>query len=202
MPRQGCAGRGAPAEPSAVCACACVQREGYCAPCVYVSAVGRGAVCAAGGAGLPACGGDRGSSLCVCTQGKVVLSVCVQGWEGGIPRELGFAFGVSVSTCHKDEDLQFYGSVICVCAHGAWKRVCKMRGAMCLVCAPGNKSSMLWLVCTFKGVKSLAVKLYYLGCSGQSFFPAQQGDVTSAGARDVCAVCMSELNVFTVLGNA
>lgn len=62
--------------------------------CVRVSAVGRGAVCAAGRAGLPACSEDRGSSLCVCSEGKVVLSVCVQGWEGGIPRELGVVFCV------------------------------------------------------------------------------------------------------------
>lgn len=39
---------------------------------------------------------------------------------------------VSVYTCHKDEDLQFYDSVTCVCAHSAWNRVCKMREAMYL----------------------------------------------------------------------
>lgn len=50
-----------------------------------------------------------------------------------------------------------------------------------LVRALGNKSSMLWLVCTFKGVKSLAVKLYHLGSSGRSFFPAQQEDSCKCG---------------------
>lgn len=45
-----------------------------------------------------------------------------------------------------------------------------------LVCALGNKNSMVWLVYTVKGVKSLAVKLYYLGYSSGSFFPAQQED--------------------------
>ncbi|XP_009578970.1 PREDICTED: leucine-rich repeat and calponin homology domain-containing protein 2-like, partial [Fulmarus glacialis] len=37
-----------------------------------------------------------------------------------------------------------------------------------LVRALANKSSMLWLVYTFKGVKSLAVKIYYLGYSNLS----------------------------------
>ena len=52
-----------------------------------------------------------------------------------------------------------------------------------LVRALGSKSSMLWLVCTFKGVKSLAVKLYYLGYSGRSFFPAQQEDDYKCGCE-------------------
>lgn len=94
--------------------------------CVCVSAVGRGAgalgacACAAGGAGLPACGEERGSPLCVLVQrGKgCALLVRAKGAGGGIHRELGVVFCVSVCTCHKDEDLQF------VCMHTVRGRRC------------------------------------------------------------------------------
>lgn len=52
--------------------------------CVCVSAVGRGAVCAAGRAGLPACSEDRGSSLCVCAARGRLCFLCsarVGGWH-------------------------------------------------------------------------------------------------------------------------
>lgn len=70
VPRQGCAGRGAPVEPSSVCACECVQREGYCALCV----------CVCRGEGRRVCCGE---SRAACVQrGQRFQSVCVQRGEG------------------------------------------------------------------------------------------------------------------------
>lgn len=81
-----------------------------------------------------------------------------------------------------------------------------MRGeGSCLVRALGNTSSILWLVCTFQGVRSLAVQLYYLECCSRSFFQLSRKMVTSADARGVCAhlaVSMPDLNVFTVVADA
>lgn len=188
------AGRGAPAKPppcvhaagccaQCVCVCACAVGGSVCAPCVCVSAVGRGAgalgacACAAGGAGLPACGEERGSPPCVLVQrGKgCALLVRAKGAGGGIHRELGVVLCVSVRvirmrTCNS-----------CACTRCVEDGVQDEESY--LVHALGNKSSVLWLVCTFKGARSLAAKLYYLGYSCRSFFPAQREDGYKCGCK-------------------
>lgn len=59
--------------------------------------------------------------MCACAVRERLCFLCAcKG--GGVHRELGVVFCVCVCTCRKDEDFQF------VCMHGAWKRVCKVRG--------------------------------------------------------------------------